>query len=118
MSLKVKIYGAGSIGNHLANASRRLNWEVDICDVDPNALKRTKELIYPSRYKVWDNDIGLYLNDKAPKKDYDLIIIGTPPDIRNKLALQSLKEKPKAILIEKPAGTPNLKGLEEIFISF
>ncbi|WP_413682944.1 Gfo/Idh/MocA family protein [Prochlorococcus sp. MIT 1011] len=115
MSLKIKIYGAGSIGNHLANASRRLNWEVDICDIDTNALSRTKEHIYPSRYNVWDKEIGLYLNDSAPKKDYDLIIIGTPPDVRNKLALQSLKEKPKAILIEKPAGTPDLKGLKEIF---
>ena len=115
MSLEVKIYGAGSIGNHLAHAARSLNWQVDICDIDPYALSRTKNLIYPSRYCEWDSEIGLYLNDEAPKKKYDLVIIGTPPDIRNKLALQTLKEKPKAILIEKPAGTPDLKGLKEIF---
>jgi phosphoglycerate dehydrogenase-like enzyme len=28
----VKILGAGSIGNHLANASRRLGWNVTLCD--------------------------------------------------------------------------------------
>ena len=44
----VKIYGAGSIGNHLANASRTLGWSVDIVDVDGNALNRTKKEIYPS----------------------------------------------------------------------
>ena len=32
--MRVKIYGAGSIGNHLANASRKLNWEVDIYDIN------------------------------------------------------------------------------------
>ena len=45
--MKVKIYGAGSIGNHLANASRQMGWSVDICDVDRSALKRTKNEIYP-----------------------------------------------------------------------
>ena len=44
---KVKICGAGSIGNHLANASRALGWSVDIVDVDPGALERTKNEIYP-----------------------------------------------------------------------
>ena len=48
--MKIKIYGAGSIGNHLANASRTLGYSVDICDIDPAALERTKTQIYPSRY--------------------------------------------------------------------
>ena len=42
--MKVKIYGAGSIGNHLAQASRRMGWDVDMCDTDPKALERTKKL--------------------------------------------------------------------------
>ena len=46
--MKVKIIGAGSIGNHLAHASRSLGWQVDICDIDSRALVRTKEMIYPS----------------------------------------------------------------------
>ena len=40
--MKVKIHGAGSIGNHLAQASRRMGWSVHICDVDSKALERTK----------------------------------------------------------------------------
>jgi len=71
--MKVKIYGAGSIGNHLANASRSLGWSVDICDIDPEALNRTKTKIYPGRYGKWDNQIGLYLSESIPKSTYDLI---------------------------------------------
>ena len=113
--MKVKIYGAGSIGNHLANASRSLGWEVDICDIDEKALKRTKEMIYPSRYKKWDNDIGLFKNENAPKKVYDLICIGTPPDSHLELANLALLEKPKAILIEKPLCTPDLLNLNDFY---
>jgi pyruvate/2-oxoglutarate dehydrogenase complex dihydrolipoamide dehydrogenase (E3) component len=46
--VKVKIFGAGSIGNHLANASRRLDWQVDVVDIDLAALKRMREEIYPT----------------------------------------------------------------------
>ena len=31
----IKIIGAGSIGNHLANASRALGWNVILTDADP-----------------------------------------------------------------------------------
>ena len=60
MSFKVKILGAGSIGNHLAHASRKMGWCVDIYDIDANALVRTKEEIYPGRYGEWDKTINLY----------------------------------------------------------
>lgn len=112
---RVKIFGAGSIGNHLANASRRKGWSVDICDTDPAALERTRELIYPSRYGKWDSSIGMYTNDKAPVGDYDLIVIGTPPDSHMQLARQAVKEKPKAILVEKPVCTPDLAGAQALY---
>ena len=73
--MKVKILGAGSIGNHLANAARSLDWEVHLCDISNDALKRTKNLIYPGRYKKWDERIKLYNNNKAPKGIYDIIFI-------------------------------------------
>lgn len=111
---KVKIYGAGSIGNHLANASRRLGWAVDICDVDAEALRRTREEIYPSRYGVWDQSIGLYSNERVPTGGYDLIIIGTPPDSHMALARQAVKERPAAILVEKPLCTPDLSGAQQL----
>lgn len=107
--MKVKIYGAGSIGNHLSHASRSMGWSVDLCDLDIKALDRTKNLIYPSRYGQWDSKINLYENKSAPKNIYDLIIIGTPPEFHIQLALEALEERPKAILIEKPICTPDLK---------
>lgn len=115
MTYKVKVIGAGSIGNHLANASRRMGWSVDICDVDQKALDRTKSQIYPMRYGKWDESIGLYLSKDVPVGGYDLIFIGTPPDSHLPLALLALKEKPKALLIEKPVCGPDLKGAQELF---
>ncbi|WP_416652613.1 Gfo/Idh/MocA family protein [Candidatus Pseudothioglobus sp. Uisw_086] len=112
---KVKIYGAGSIGNHLAQASRRMDWSVDICDIDHEALNRTKNEIYPSRYDDWDNQINLYNNDQAPVGGYDLIIIGTPPDSHMKLARSAVREGAKAVLVEKPLCSPDLNGAQELF---
>src|SRR3989344_2811684 len=59
--MRVKIFGAGSIGNHLSQASRRMGWEVIVVDRDHEALK----------------------------------------------------EKPRLMHIEKPLGTPDLKGIAE-----
>ena len=112
--MKVKIHGAGSIGNHLAQASRRMGWSVDICDVDSKALERTKNNIYPSRYGEWDNSIGLYHSKEVPTGGYDFIFIGTPPDSHIDLARLAVKEKAKVILIEKPLCTPDLKGAQEL----
>ena len=58
--MKVKVLGAGSIGNHLSNAARRLGWSVDLVDPDPAALERTRSKIYPSRYGNWDEAIRLF----------------------------------------------------------
>ena len=110
---RVKVIGAGSIGNHLSNASRRLGWDVDICDLDPKALERTRNEIYPGRYGEWDSGIGLYHTDEVPRGGYDYIFIGTPPDSHMDLALAALKEEPRAILVEKPLCTPSLEGAAE-----
>jgi len=58
--MKVKIYGAGSIGNHLAQASRRMGWEVAVVDPAAVALERMRKDIYPARYGAWDGSIELY----------------------------------------------------------
>lgn len=112
---KVKIHGAGSIGNHLSNASRSLGWQVDLCDIDPAALARTRNEIYPARYGKWDEAIRLMDSKDAPKGGYDMIFVGTPPDSHISLALEAVKEKPRAILVEKPFCTPDLKGAQELF---
>ena len=73
--MKVKIIGAGSIGNHLAQASRRMGWDVTIVDVDEKALLRTKNDIYPTRYGAWDNAIRLATPDNVKKGGFDIIMV-------------------------------------------
>jgi predicted dehydrogenase len=114
---KVKIYGAGSIGNHLAHACRSKGWDVTLCDIDADALKRTKYDIYPSRYGLWDDNIKLLHVDELKPKKYDLVIIGTPPDTHVNLALEVLMDyPPKVLLIEKPLCAPSLSGCQELLV--
>ena len=110
--MKVKIIGAGSIGNHLTQASRRLGWDVVMVDADPAALRRMKETIYPSRYGRWDEGIGLYPSAEEPRGGFDIICIGTPPDVRMDLAVRALDERPKILQLEKPLCAPSLEGLD------
>jgi len=112
--VKLKIIGAGSIGNHLAHAACSLNWEVTVCDVDPEALRRMREEIYPARYGNWDESIGLHLANDEPKGGFDLIAIGTPPDTHLPLAMAAISEMPRAVLVEKPLCQPGLEGAQDL----
>ena len=112
--MKVKIYGAGSIGNHLAQASRRLGWDVVVVDRDGEALRRMKEEIYPQRYGEWDQKIELFEAGSEPKGGFDVICLGTPPDVRMSLALEVLAEKPKILQLEKPISGPDLLGVDKL----
>jgi predicted dehydrogenase len=111
---KVKILGAGSIGNHLAHASRRMGWRVALCDIDAAALERARRDLYPGRYGEWDDTIELYRSAEAPRSAYDLIVIGTPPDSHVNLAIEALSERPRAILVEKPVCGPDLERAEDL----
>ena len=115
--MKVKIFGAGSIGNHLANASRHFNWDVTICDNDPKALKRTQFEIYPSRYGYWDDEIKLMECNQLNCEDGDLVLIGTPPDSHIAIALKILESgsRPIAIMIEKPVCPPDLDDVDKLY---
>jgi predicted dehydrogenase len=113
--MRVKVIGAGSIGNHLSNAARQLGWSVDLCDADDAALERTRTQIYPGRYAAWDDGIRLFKAADAPTGEYDLICVGTPPDSHIFLGLAALAEKPQAVLIEKPLCTPNLEGAQKLY---
>ena len=116
MAVKVKIIGAGSIGNHLAQACRRMGWDVAVVDRDPEALKRMKEAIYPSRYGRWDERIELRTSSEEPRGGFDIICIGTPPDVRVNLAIRALSERPRILQLEKPLCPPSLEDLG-IFLS-
>jgi len=114
----VKIYGGGSIGNHLSNACRKKGWSVHVCDRDPEALIRMKNDIYPSRYGHWDENIKLSLNSEIDMDSYfDIVIIGTPPESHIPIALSELESRnyPKLILLEKPLCTPDLKDAQMLF---
>ena len=111
--IKVKIYGAGSIGNHYAYGCIKKGWKVTVTDKDPIALERMKNKIFPSRYGFWDSGINLELNNND--NYFDIIIVGTPPESHLKIAINILKNKnrPKILQIEKPLCTPDLKLLDE-----
>ena len=111
----VKIFGAGSIGNHMSHAATTLGWHVDLCDISEDALRRARDDIYPGRYGAWNETIGLHLVDDAPRGAHDLIIVGTPPDHHMDLAIAALADNPKAILIEKPLCGPGLERAQELY---
>ena len=114
---KILIFGAGSIGNHMAHASRKLSHRVYVTDINLKALYRMKNEIYPKRYKNWDKSILLinYSEVFKMKEEYDLIIIGTPPFTHIEL-LKKIKKKLnfKNILIEKPLSIPLKKNFSAI----
>jgi predicted dehydrogenase len=116
--MNVKVVGAGSIGNHLAQAARRMKWTVTVVDRDPQALARMKEQIYPSRYGSWDPEIRLATTAEAPRGRFEIICVGTPPDVRMDLALAALAERPRLLQLEKPLCAPTLDGLEAFLSAY
>lgn len=111
----IRIIGAGSIGNHLANAARRRGFRVILTDIDPSALERTKKQIYPSRYGSWDEEIQLMDARDAASIPADILFIGTPPDSHVAIALDVLdRVTPRILLIEKPLAGPDLAGLQAL----
>ena len=112
----IKIIGAGSIGNHLAHAARVKGWDVLLTDVDPEALRRAREDIYPDRYGEWDPEIQLADSQEAIGELADVVFIGTPPDSHLTLAQDVLtKAPPRALIIEKPLCGPDLAGCSELW---
>jgi predicted dehydrogenase len=113
--IRVKIFGAGSIGNHLAYACRSKNWQVTICDLDSAALERTRTEIYPSRYGQWDDGIALAEVGKVADDAFDVVIVGTPPDSHMAIALDQLaRNAPRVMMIEKPLCPPDMRGCSEL----
>ena len=115
MAARIKIIGAGSIGNHLSHACRQQGYDVTLCDRDPDALRRTREDIYPARYGAWDDAIRLAAADDVSTEVFDVVIVGTPPDTHMPIALAQLQQAPpKVLLVEKPLALPDLQGCREL----
>jgi hypothetical protein len=108
MKNNILIFGAGSIGNHMAYAARKLNYDVEVTDINKKALLRMKDRIFPKRYGYWDKKIKLINYEDAfnQKKIFELVIIGTPPKTHKKL-FNIIQKKIlfKKLLIEKPLCT-------------
>lgn len=105
MAKNVLIFGAGSIGNHMSYAARKLRLNVFVTDIKDQSLFLMKKVIYKKRYGIWDNKIKIikYKDVFNLKNNFDLIIIGTPPKSHIKVFLKIKKKlKYKKILIEKP----------------
>lgn len=103
--MKARVFGAGSIGNHLTYALRALSWDIEVVDIDPLALQRMQSSIYPSRYGNWDSSIKLLT--EPSREHVDLTIIGTPPDTHLQVLESCLKDFPPSVyLVEKPFLSP------------
>ncbi|MBI3074831.1 MAG: Gfo/Idh/MocA family oxidoreductase [Parcubacteria group bacterium] len=112
--MRVKIYGTGSIGNHLAHACRNAGWNVVVVGRSNDSLLRMQKDIYPTRYGVWDAAIDLSVNGSEPTGGFDCIFIGTPPDTHLSHAMRILrKEPPRVLQIEKPLCAPSLENMPE-----
>ena len=104
----VKVIGAGSIGNHLAHGSRSKGWDVTMVDLSREALERTRKIIYPSRYGVWDSAITLATPEEVDGDVFDIVIVGTPPATHLQVAAAELRATPpQLMLIEKPLSHPD-----------
>lgn len=113
---KVNIFGAGSIGNHLAHAFRTKKWEVIMSDIDPKALNRSKHEIYKSRYGAWDEAVKLADSRDLISERADIVFIGTPPQTHWEIVRNVLKNfTPKVLLVEKPLCGPDLQGAQEVY---
>lgn len=108
-----KVIGAGSIGNHLSHALRTENVDVTIVDVDPEALERAKNVIYPERYGEFDRDIRLAHPSEVGSQPFDLCVIGTPPDNHLPLASAELSHGHRLLLIEKPLAPSGRAELDQ-----
>lgn len=113
MTARVKVIGAGSIGNHLGHGCRTLGMDVTICDIDRSALERARDVIYPNRYGPWDEAIRLATPDELVGEHFDIVIVGTPPATHLKVATVELETtRPGVILIEKPLAHPSSADIE------
>lgn len=113
MAARVKVVGAGSIGNHLGHGCRTLGMDVTISDIDRSALERARDVIYPNRYGAWDDAITLATPDELTGEAFDIVIVGTPPATHLKVATDELERaRPGVILIEKPLAHPSATDIE------
>ena len=81
-------------------------------DLGAEALERTRDVIYPSRYGAWDEAITLATPADVEGQNFDVVIVGTPPSTHLAVATNEIvKTKPRLLLIEKPLAHPDSDAL-------
>ncbi|MFX1273897.1 MAG: 3-hydroxyacyl-CoA dehydrogenase family protein [Promethearchaeota archaeon] len=100
---RVLVIGAGTMGHSIAQLYAQAGFEVDLVDLNEDALKRAMKLvklnlpILVEFGKVNDKDIHVIINrihpstdlaEKAPKADLVVEAISEVPDLKQKLFLQ------------------------------
>jgi len=105
----IKIVGSGSAGNHIAFAFEQYAKKIFMYDLSDNELIRSKK-IYISRYKKWNKNI-IQSSDINDERNYDLIIISSPPSTHLKI-LKNNVHNSNNFLIEKPLSEPNDKTIK------
>jgi predicted dehydrogenase len=114
--MNILIFGAGSIGNHMAFAALKNNFKVYVTDVRESALMRMKKEIFPKRYGKWSKKIILVNYDKVFNlaTNFDIIVIGTPPLSHLSIFKECTKKfNFKKLLIEKPLTSYNDKKIKK-----
>ena len=94
--MKIKIIGAGSIGNHMAYASRCLSFDTTVEDISYDALSRMRN-IYPSDM---ENGIKINLTISKKKMKLNIVVIENSPDTHYNILKKILKDNQSAVLIE------------------
>ena len=105
---KILIFGCGSIGAHMANASIKLGHRVYITDINTKKMEYFRNFFFISRYKYFSPNIYLINHNEvfSLKEKFDLVIIGTPPSTHINILQNIIKNiNYKKILIEKPITT-------------
>ena len=108
--MNIKIIGAGSAGNHICFAFRKIRAKVTLTDASNESLLRTKNIIYKKRYGKWDSSIKL-IKEQNDFSKYDLIIISTPPNTHINLLNKNINNSDN-FLIEKPVCSPSYKNIK------
>ena len=91
--MKARIFGAGSIGNHLSNALRNFNYKVEVIDIDKNATSIGKQRLF-SHYKNVDWITSDVFNEKryGRIRDANLIINTSCEHMKDMKELKALQD--------------------------
>lgn len=115
--MRIGIVGAGSVGIHYARAWSKAGAEVTLFDNSRSALERLEETWF-RRYSTSLPSTISTLADKNQflENQFNLVIIGTPPDSHLEVFLSVHSRMPDIFVeVQKPFLPPNPQHISEFF---